>query len=369
VKRLPAQPLGVLVVRPELHELVLEDGRAARLDSYHRHAGADLVAQAVEDPPQVRLGQVEHPVVVERPAAAEVAARDRDVEARLLERLDRGDSDLGLEVVREGVGPDQHAPAAGPVARRSPGEPVLQRHRRERRDLPPRVDARRRLEPGSVREQVRERGRLRPNARGLVDQPEGVGGARPKAARIALREELGLQRGQVDTDRAVVRAPLAREAEVERLLDLVGAPGLELLAVQHLPEQPRPPARRVLLLARDHEARAHHAAARPPALADPDAASGRVNQAASVALKGEVGLHRRRRVARAEPQVRGDRVGVDDLAGVHLPARVPDRLELAESADQLIAEHLRQELGLRLAVAVLARDRAAMRDDQLGGLV
>ena len=44
----------------------------------------------------------------------------------------------------------------------------------------------------------------------------------------------------------------------------------------------------------------------------------------------EVGLELRRLVARAEPQVGGDRVGIDHLAGVHRPLRVPDRLELAE---------------------------------------
>src|SRR5438045_8527298 len=95
------------------------------------------------------------------------------------------------------------------------------------------------------------------------------------------------------------------------------------------------------------------------ALADADAARGRVGEAAVVRAVREALLHLRRVVVGPEPQVVGDRVRVDDLAGVHLPVRVEDRLELAEGADELVAEHLRQELRARLAVAVLAGERAA----------
>ena len=45
------------------------------------------------------------------------------------------------------------------------------------------------------------------------------------------------------------------------------------------------------------------------------------------------------------------------------------RLELAEGADQLGAEHLRQQLAARLAVAVLAGERAAVAHDEVRGLV
>ena len=60
---------------------------------------------------------------------------------------------------------------------------------------------------------------------------------------------------------------------------------------------------------------------------------------------------------------------VDDLAGIELPGGVPDRLELAEALHELGAVHLRQELRLRLTVAVLAGDRAAVGNDQLGRLL
>ena len=54
------------------------------------------------------------------------------------------------------------------------------------------------------------------------------------------------------------------------------------------------------------------------------------------------------------------RYGSTTLPGFIRPVGVPDRLELAERLDDLVAEHLRQELGPRLAVAVLARERAAV---------
>src|SRR2546423_5674241 len=215
---------------------------------------------------------------------------------------------------------------------------------------------------GSLRdrsEEVRHTRRRRGEPRGMVDQPEGVRVSRTQPALVVMREELGLQRRHVDADRTVLRTALAGEAEVERRQSLVGAPELELLAVLHLPKQPRAPARRVLFLARDHVARTHHAALRVPAVADADAAKRRVLEAAVVLLIREVGLQLRRRVVGAETEVVRDPVRVDDLAGIHLPAGIPDRLDLAERLDQLGPEHLRQQLCARLAVAVLARQRAA----------
>ena len=60
------------------------------------------------------------------------------------------------------------------------------------------------------------------------------------------------------------------------------------------------------------------------------------------------------------------RYGSDDLARVHPVARVEDGLELAERPDQLGTEHPRQQLAPRLAVAVLAGQRAAVGDHQVG---
>ena len=106
-----------------------------------------------------------------------------------------------------------------------------------------------------------------------------------------------------------------------------------------------------------------------PALADADAAKRRVLEAAVVLLVGEVRLQPRRCVVRPEPKVLGDRVRIDDLARVHLPVGIPDRLELAEGVDQFRPEHLREELRARLAVAVLARERATKLEHEIRCLV
>src|SRR4051794_7881832 len=76
-----------------------------------------------------------------------------------------------------------------------------------------------------------------------------------------------------------------------------------------------------------------------------------------------------RRVVGPQLEVLGRRIGVDDLARVQAAVGIPDVLELAERADELGAVHLREQLGARLAVAVLARQRAAVSDDELDGVV
>src|SRR3546814_7136581 len=49
--------------------------------------------------------------------------------------------------------------------------------------------------------------------------------------------------------------------------------------------------------------------------------------------------------------------------------RIPDRLELAERLHQFRAIHLRQQARAHLTVAMLAGQRAAVTEDQIGGLV
>ena len=57
--------------------------------------------------------------------------------------------------------------------------------------------------------------------------------------------------------------------------------------------------------------------------------------------------------------------GTYQLSGIHPILWIPDRLEFAQSNHELRAEHRRQQFGLRLAVAVLARERAAVLHHQL----
>ena len=84
--------------------------------------------------------------------------------------------------------------------------------------------------------------------------------------------------------------------------------------------------------------------------------------------KCEMRCRPRRIIVRAQAQILVDAIGVDQFVGVHFPLRVPDRLEFAERLHQFVAVHQRQEFGLGLAVAVLARQRAAILNHQFGGL-
>ena len=106
-----------------------------------------------------------------------------------------------------------------------------------------------------------------------MDPTHGVGADRSQASRVVVGEELGLVRGDVDIDRAVAFASLARHAEIERVLHRFIAPGRRnVFAGEHLEEQTRAAPRGMLFLARGHEARAHRACFHAPALADAHAA-------------------------------------------------------------------------------------------------
>src|SRR5205823_2713432 len=104
---------------------------------------------------------------------------------------------------------------------------------------------------------------------------------------------------------------------------------------------------------------------RRPALADADAADSRMREVALVLRIGELHRGAPGLVVGAEPQVLIDLVRVDDLAPVHLQIRVPDALELAEAVHEVVPEHLRQELGARLPVAVLAGERTAQLEHEV----
>src|SRR5258708_8661220 len=87
--------------------------------------------------------------------------------------------------------------------------------------------------------------------------------------------------------------------------------------------------------------------------------------AAPLPLDGEPAARR----PRANAEILVEAARVDDLAGVHPAVGVPDGLELAEGRHEVVAEHLREQLGPLLAVAVLARQRTSERHDEVGRLL
>jgi hypothetical protein len=102
-----AQGLCAVVVREEVEEFVAEDGDAAGLESDDRDSGFDLGGEFVEDVEEQGLGAVEHAEVVERASAAEVGLGEEDAVPGGFEDFYGGAGGGGVEVVVEGVGPEE----------------------------------------------------------------------------------------------------------------------------------------------------------------------------------------------------------------------------------------------------------------------
>ena len=134
-------------------------------------------------------------------------------------------------------------------------------------------------------------------------------------------------------------------------------------------QQPRAAAGRVHLLAGRDEARAHHVhAVGIAAAADADAADRRVAES-----RRDPAGRRTRRAAwpSAAPSLRSASSGRGSttLPGFIFPSGSQIRLNSRNACTSSVAEHAREQLGARLPVAVLAGERAAVGDDEVGGLL
>ncbi len=189
------------------------------------------------------------------------------------------------------------------------------------------------------------------------------------AAFVVVREKFGFVGGDVDADGTIALASFAGEAEIEGLLHFFAPPSVarSTSPLRHLPEQVSAAAGGVLFFVGGAPARAHHAAFFAAALADSDAAQRGVREAAVIEQELEVRLGLPRRVVRAEAKVLVELVGLDHFAGIHLPVGIPRDLEFAEGLHQFGAEHFRKKFGAGLSVAVLAGERSAVADDEVGG--
>src|SRR6478735_9102991 len=135
----------------------------------------------------------------------------------------------------------------------------------------------------------------------------------------------------------------------------------------------RTTARRVTLLTRDHEARAHGVlvalTVEAATLAHPDAAQRGIGKTAVVIRKAKVRLGLPRIVVGAQPEIRVQRTRIDDLPWVHFALRIPNRFELTEGLHELFTEHELEQLPARLTVTVLTGDRPlVLVADELRGL-
>ena len=308
--------------------------------------------------------------------AADGAGRQLDGVPEGLEHGDGVGGDGGVEVVGEGVGPEQEAGAAVPGghgARRATGRPG-ERAPGDRGDRALRGDPAQPLRHRPQRAPGRGVQRVHHPRREPAHQVQPAGQRTHRVVRhrahppaVALREELGLVGGHVDPDRAVALAPLARQAQVQRLGHLVGLPAvLDHLAVRHLEQQPGASPRGVHLLARGPEARAHHPAVRGDALAHAQAAAGGAGEAAAVVRERERGGVAQGGKPDEDPQVVVQPGRPHDAIRVEPAVGVPDPLELLEGPDDRWRIHAGEQFGPGRAVAVLAGQRPAVRDGEVG---
>jgi hypothetical protein len=98
---------GAGIVGEEVGELVAEDGGAAWFEDDDGGASGELGGEGVEDLKEIFFCGVEHAEVVEGTAAAEMLRGERDAEAGGGEDLMGGAQGRGVEVVVEGVGPEE----------------------------------------------------------------------------------------------------------------------------------------------------------------------------------------------------------------------------------------------------------------------
>src|SRR5438094_9930199 len=113
------------------------------------------------------------------------------------------------------------------------------------------------------------------------------------------------------------------------------------------------------LVARDHVRGTHRPALVAAALADADAAKDGRGEASVVLGVTEDRFRLRGTEISAEAEIVENVARVHDFARIHLPFGVPDALELAERIDEIRTVHALEEHPARLAVAVLAGERAA----------
>ncbi len=378
--RLLAQPAHVLVAGEHLRRVRPEHGRAARLQRHHQTARPHVLRQSAHCPGEHLLRHPELTGGDPGQPAAQRLGRQFHPPAGVLQHPYRRPSDVRMEMVGEGVRPQQHCPAPPVAERLVAGEPPLEGLLREERHLAVRHP---RHQHGGLRQQRSVRERV--DHRREAGAPHGLGergqpahrpvGARPapRPPLVVVGQELRLVRGHVHVRRTVLLASLAGQTEIEGVLDRLRAPAVLDRAVpvpvEHLEQQPGPAPGGVLLLPCHLVRRTHDRAFSGvlPALSDAHAPIGGLGERPAVVREAETqvaGLVRGPVAAQAQVLVQP--VRRDDLPRVHPVQRVEDGLQPPERLGQLVPEHPRQQLAPALPVPVLAGQRPAELHDEIG---
>ena len=185
--------------------------------------------------------------------------------------------------------------------------------------------------PGALLKKLRQPRNVGPQLRPAVDHAEGISMQRTPLVFIIMGQKFRLVRGHIHVGRAFRLARLARQAQVQRFLDVLVLPAVAHdFALQHFKEHVRAPARAVLFLERDHVARAHRTAVVFAALAETDASQRGFGKRPVVIRKLKICFGIVRFVIRSQPQILGGQIGVDHLVRIHLIVRVPRGLEFSQ---------------------------------------
>ena len=181
-------------------------------------------------------------------------------------------------------------------------------------------------------------------------------------------QELALHPRHVHADRTLRFARPALEAQIEHLMQrVVGQPGVAELAGHRQPQCVGTPACRVRLLARRHEGRAHGALVHFPARTESAAHLDGTGKAAVVGVVEER-VHRYRAVRGSESQVRCKSRGVHDLARIKEAIRIERALDLSKRVVEHRPEHSLHERAPDETIPMLAGQRAAVAEHEVGHL-
>ena len=184
-----------------------------------------------------------------------------------------------------------------------------------------------------------------------------------------MRKKFSFVSGDIHADRTLALAPFAGKTQIKRMLDVVVMPSVANdVALGHLPEQMRAPASRVLLLASDAKAGAHDSAVILPALPHADAPQRSLGQTPMIFWKLKMSFRFPRMIVSTQPKIFIKPIRLDHFAGIHLPLRIPESLELAKSLHKFRPKHSRKKFGARLPVPVLPREGASKADNQVSRL-
>ena len=234
--------------------------------------------------------------------------------------------------------------------------------------MPSRASSARRSS-GDPAGKVGERGGGRAHAVEQPDRPECARAQRRAVDLLVVREELALERRHVDAQRALALARLAFQAQIHDLVKpLVPERRPRIGRRQGLDQGVGSPPGRVLLLARGHVGRAHHAGVGLAAGADVHAA---VRRVAHAAVRRTADACAARPAGGSAASRRFSVIGGAStiFPGFRRPSGSKSGLDLAHRRVELGAEHAAVELAAGEAIPVLAGVDAAVAHHQLEDLL